>query len=317
MPTFNCAEYLPYSINSILKQKFKEYEFLIIDDGSSDNTEEVISNYSDKRIRYEKLSHQGKSAILNWGLENSKYDLIFHMDSDDIAHPNIISEQVALYLNNPENSWIGCNYAVFNENSYSVSYIVKNPIDHKTIIERMCLHGTTTHAGSIVRKDVIKKIGGYKNLDVLEDFELWLRGKENIYFRNNPKVLYFVRNRRNSISRINIIAKNHLQYKILQPYYDSLILEFRIQSLIEEKKFRGWREYFYGCPKEARKHWKKIGFELFKNYRILLAFIFSYLPQNLFVKFKESRFRFKIEYILQYSSKKNHETREQLKKLIS
>lgn len=316
MPTYNCAKYLQYSISSILKQEFKEYEFLIIDDGSSDNTEEVIADFSDNRIKYVKLPHQGKPAIINWGIENSKYDLIFHMDSDDIAHPQLLREQVALHSNSPNNSWIGCNYAVFTENSYTISYLVQNPIDHETILKGMCLHGTTNHAGSIVRKDVVKKIGGYKNLDVLEDFEFWLRGKEKIYFRNNPKVLYFVRNRRNSISRINTISKNYLHYKILQPYYDNLSLEFRIQSFIEEQKFRGWREYHYGYPKEARKHWKRMGFEILRNYRILLAFIVSYLPQNLFAKFKESRFRFRMGYILRYFSKKNREIRKQLKKLI-
>ncbi len=94
LPTYNAAEFLNYSIKSILNQTYKDYELLIIDDGSTDNTTEVVSNFADDRINYVKKSHSGLASSLNYGLKIAKYDWVARMDADDIAHPERLENQV-------------------------------------------------------------------------------------------------------------------------------------------------------------------------------------------------------------------------------
>ena len=71
MTTYNCAPYIGQAIRSILNQSYKDFELLIIDDGSSDNTEEIINQFIDNRIRYIRREHFGRSAALNYGLNTS------------------------------------------------------------------------------------------------------------------------------------------------------------------------------------------------------------------------------------------------------
>ncbi len=73
LPTYNSNEYLHSSVSSILNQTFKSFELLIIDDGSTDNTEELVKNYDDSRILYYKITHTGLANSLNFGLKKASY----------------------------------------------------------------------------------------------------------------------------------------------------------------------------------------------------------------------------------------------------
>ena len=169
MPTYNCAKYLSITIKSILNQTYKDFEFLIINDGSTDCTDDIVLYFNDERINYIKRSHNGKSECLNYGLEKAKFDTIIHMDSDDIAHPNLLNDQIQLYNSLGDSYWVGTNYFVFNDENKKIIYPINNPLNHNGIIKKMSLHGSISHAGSIVNKKVIIQLGGYMNLDAFED----------------------------------------------------------------------------------------------------------------------------------------------------
>ena len=92
--TYNCAPYIAQAVQSILNQTFQYFEFLIVDDGSTDNTEDIVKSFSDKRIRYIKRNHFGRAAGLNFGLKNSSNEIIALMDADDISHPQRLELQL-------------------------------------------------------------------------------------------------------------------------------------------------------------------------------------------------------------------------------
>lgn len=73
------------AITSILNQTYKDFEFLIIDDGSTDNTESIVKSFNDNRINYQRIEHIGIGAASNYGLKQAKYDWIARMDADDIS----------------------------------------------------------------------------------------------------------------------------------------------------------------------------------------------------------------------------------------
>jgi glycosyltransferase involved in cell wall biosynthesis len=91
LPTYNSASIISHSIRSILNQTFREYELLILDDGSTDDTESIVSQFIDDRIRYIKLPHRGLSETLNRGLGQAKYELIARMDAGDISINSLCS----------------------------------------------------------------------------------------------------------------------------------------------------------------------------------------------------------------------------------
>ncbi len=102
MPVFNAEKYLREAIESILNQTLIEFEFLIIDDGSSDNSISIIRSYSDSRIRFIQNEHNlGISKTLNRGIELASAELIARMDADDISYPQRLQKQYD-YINNNE-----------------------------------------------------------------------------------------------------------------------------------------------------------------------------------------------------------------------
>ena len=117
MPVYNAEKYLAEAINSILNQTFTNYELLIINDGSTDKSEEIILKYSDKRIRYIKNDKNIRLvATLNKGIELAKGKYIARMDADDISVPTRLEKQITLLENNEDIGVCGSFLYVFGEN---------------------------------------------------------------------------------------------------------------------------------------------------------------------------------------------------------
>ena len=97
IPTHNRARYLSEAIRSVLVQTFTDFELIIVDDGSTDETEELVRSFSDRRIRYLWQSHQGISAARNAAIRSARGLYVAHLDSDDIWLPNILGVEVAAF----------------------------------------------------------------------------------------------------------------------------------------------------------------------------------------------------------------------------
>lgn len=312
MPTYNCSEYISDAIKSILNQTYKGFEFLIIDDGSTDSTKEIVSIFNDSRIKYIQKEHTGFSDSLNYGLRIAKSDLIVRMDADDIANQNLIVSHLHFRQSNPRIDILGCHYAVFTQN---IEYLIKNPLDNNLIINGLTLYSLIPHSGCSYNKKVILENGGYVGA-AFEDYELWLRIKDKAKFSNINRVLLFVRYRKDSLSRMHLRQKQSIIYKIQEPYYRSFRFSFPDISPSSEAMLRGWREYFYGDKKLARKYWLKNPWSLFKDYRQLPALLLTFLSRNTLNAFIENRFRYRLNYLISFFSKDNRYLRNEFKKFV-
>jgi len=310
MCTYNSASYISYAIRSILNQTYKDFEFVIIDDGSIDDTKTIISHINDNRLKYKNKEHTNLGDSLNYGLKIAQNDIIVRMDADDIAHPSRIEKQLKILTQESYKEIIASWYAVFKEEK--IMYIVKTPRNNEEIIKSLALYSTIPHSGCMYNRNFILENGGY-TADIFEDYSLWLRLKDKISFYNIPEVLTYIRYRHDSLSRNKFEVNQKLIYKIQEPYYEDLLLNFKTMKVCEINKVKGWREYFYGSKKLARQYWHAKEVNLFHNYRLLLAFIVSFLPDKLFLKFKEIRFRFRINYLYKYFHKENKILRKLLK----
>lgn len=173
MPVYNAEKFLSISIESILNQTYKNFEFIIINDGSLDDSKKIIQTYLyDKRIKFYSLKKRGIVVCLNYALKKSKGDYIARMDADDISHHKRLEKQVN-FLNHKTSYDIvgsGAKYIgsisffsklVHLSSNYCKALIVfKNPFIHPSIM---------------IRKKTLNSLGGYKNYFKSEDYELWSR----------------------------------------------------------------------------------------------------------------------------------------------
>src|SRR5438132_14386761 len=95
IPTYNCARFLPESVNSVLSQTLNDYEIIVVNDGSTDNTEEVLAPFR-SRITYTYQINKGLPAALNAGIKIAKGELLAFLDSDDVWHADKLAKQVEL-----------------------------------------------------------------------------------------------------------------------------------------------------------------------------------------------------------------------------
>jgi glycosyltransferase involved in cell wall biosynthesis len=300
LPTYNSASIIGHSIKSILNQTFHDYELLILDDGSTDDTESIVSQFKDGRIRYLKYPHHGLSETLNAGLREAKCEIVARMDAGDLSLPERFEKQYYYLSKSPYNTIVSSRYAVFTRNKFQ--YIVSAPIDQNTIRKQLALFPAFAHSGVMYYRSFIIDNGMYRSIP-MEDYDIWLRIKDLSVFHILDEVLLFVEYVEGRLSTQNVAQKYKFIYILQQPYYIDLQLHFGISDKCEENLYRGWREYFYGDKEKARKYWIKLGLTIFRQPRVILAWFVTYLPENIFLTFKEARIRFRLQYLLQYFSR--------------
>ena len=311
MPTYNCGDHIYYAVNSILKQSFEDFEFIIIDDGSTDNTEAVVRSFKDSRIKYFKFEHKGFIESANFGVGVASSEWIARMDADDIAVPVRFEKQIDYLNKNPEHKFVSCWYSIFrNTKNY---YFVKTPINHNDILKQLSLHSVICHPGVIFNKQDFNLANGYVQ-NTREDYDLWLRMKDSVTFYNYPEVLMFLRERKNSLSRNSFIS-NSILVKNSQDKYLDLKNDFGIENPLRIKIILGWREWFYGNPLVGRKIWKEVGIS-FMTFSEMAAYLVSFLPQSLFIKFKKSNIKLRLTYLFKESFDFKKKLNKQLKELL-
>lgn len=203
MTTYNHAEFLPTAIASIFKQHFADFELIIINDGSSDTTQELLSCYKDPRLKiYHNLSNQGAPAAANQGISLAQGKLIARMDSDDIALPERLGKQVAFLEAHPNVGVLGTERYILkpNQKVYTAYTPVRQP--HSLIAWRVMLGQPFCHPTLMLRRDVLDAVGGYDETMVYgdEDADLYVRLLGKTVFRNLPEPLLVYRQHANSLT---------------------------------------------------------------------------------------------------------------------
>ncbi|MGH2416577.1 MAG: glycosyltransferase family 2 protein, partial [Microcystaceae cyanobacterium] len=157
MPVYNSEDYLYNSINSILNQTFKNLEFLIFNDGSTDKSAEIIQSYSDPRIKfYNSYKNCGHVVHLNRGIDLAQGQYIARMDSDDIALPKRLEKQVTFLEKHPEVGILGSYCWLINELGQKLG-IYPVPLHDLQIRWTSLLANPFAHPTVILRRDVLRE----------------------------------------------------------------------------------------------------------------------------------------------------------------
>lgn len=293
MTTYNCDKYIAPAIKSILNQTYKDFEFLIIDDGSTDDTQKVVSGFNDNRIRYIKRQHFGRAASLNFGLNSALSEIIALMDADDISHPERLDKQLNMMTGDQKRVCFTFA-AYFSDEDVKIKFVSEREIS-ADLSKVLALHGFFCNSTAIFYKNHILNYGYDERLNSAEDYDLLLRLRDNSKFILIPDVLQFARIKKNSLSNTTYNSKENVIYKIQEPYFKDLLKSFRIEKTTVQQQLQGWREFFYGNKALSRGYWYKINL-LNWDYRMYLAFLISILPKKVIDYFKNQRIRLRLKY---------------------
>ncbi|MBU2541257.1 MAG: glycosyltransferase family 2 protein [Candidatus Omnitrophica bacterium] len=229
IPIYNRAQYLPDAVNSVLNQSYKDFEIIIVDDGSTDNTREVAERFIRQHpsvIRYFSQANKGPSAARNKGITEARGQYVAFLDADDEWLPEFLQKTTEAMVAN------ACQWVYTN--AYRLELDASEATIKKDFFKAPVAIGANENLYSaVLREDVIggpskvvimkecfKKVGGFhKDFRIREDWEMWIRlAKHGFKICKVEEPLYIYKVRKNSTTKSNPIAKFIYEYKIVCSY---------------------------------------------------------------------------------------------------
>jgi glycosyltransferase involved in cell wall biosynthesis len=191
MPAFNAAEFLDEAVCSILDQTFRDFEFIIVDDGSTDDTACILQKYAnaDRRVRILRQEKEGLVAALNRGCQLARGRYIARMDADDISLPQRIERQIEFLERHPEIGILGTWASRIDGNGSVVGDWCLSP-NPKVLKWNHFFNVCVIHPTVVMRREVLEKVNFYRpDAGHSEDRDLWLRASAITEFSNVPEIL--------------------------------------------------------------------------------------------------------------------------------
>jgi glycosyltransferase involved in cell wall biosynthesis len=227
MPVYNIKRFLPQAVESILGQTFGDFEFLVVEGGSTDGSREIVQGYGDKRIRI--VEHPVGASIYKWfvgalnhGVAQAQAPLIARMDGDDVSLPRRFERQVQVLGERPDILVLGCGMDFITERgatstrSLNGELVLSHREGNRMVIPHIP-HGSVTF-----RKEAFIKAGGYRDQLIHEDTDMWLRLAESGLVGLLQERLFLYR-----INKMSLVST--MQWK--PGYHGALIQAFSIERL--------------------------------------------------------------------------------------
>ncbi|MDH3379434.1 MAG: glycosyltransferase [Gammaproteobacteria bacterium] len=200
MSVYNGETFVAESIDSVLAQTFEDYEFIIVDDGSTDKTSNILASFSDDRIRLISRANTGLTVALNEALRHCRAPFIARQDADDISYPDRFASQMEYLEQHAEVSAVGSWATVIDAEGDAVGMHcnASDPVDIKRKLwsDNMFVHGSL-----MLRRHAIESVDAYRSqFRYAQDYDLLLRLSDRYRVANIPRSLYGIRHWRGKIS---------------------------------------------------------------------------------------------------------------------
>ncbi|WP_160318751.1 glycosyltransferase family 2 protein [Pannonibacter phragmitetus] len=206
LPVFNGENLVDDAINSVLNQTFADFELIVLDDGSKDETWGVINSVPDPRVKPYRHDNMGLPKTLNRGISIARAPYIARLDHDDLMLPERLQKQVEFLDANPNVGMVG-TWAQIYEDSLPSQRFHKHPASSTAIRLHLLFDNPFVHASVMLRRDVFDSVGFYtEEPDRLppEDYELWSRVARRFDVANIPDILTIYREVQSSLSRVTL-----------------------------------------------------------------------------------------------------------------
>jgi glycosyltransferase involved in cell wall biosynthesis len=236
MPVYNSEHYIREAIESILNQTFTDFQFLIIDDASTDQTISIINSYKDPRIDLiEKVKNTGYTKSLNLGLKKARGKYIARMDSDDISLPERFEKQVAFLESNLDYVLCGTSYSILGEDR-----IIAVPNSFEEIKFNLLRGNCIAHPTVMLRNEVLLKHGLKYNpkMEPSEDYDLWVQLLSKGKLHNLKEDLLLYRMHNSSVSRKRAAEQENTSIEVRLKLIQNLDIILKRDELnLEDIKF--------------------------------------------------------------------------------
>ena len=207
MSVYNGQDYLDEAVQSILAQTFKDFEFIIIDDGSTDTSLQKLKAYKDPRIKIISQENKGLVASLNHGITIAKGTYIARQDADDISDKTRFSKQLGFMLAHPTIVLIGSSMNVMNMKS-RVTHKHAVLLEDAELKTELLVRSPFAHGSTLFIKEAAKQAGLYRQESwPAEDYDLWLRMSQSGKFANLDEFLYTYRENDQGLSSLHAIKQ--------------------------------------------------------------------------------------------------------------
>lgn len=196
LPVYNGERFLREAIDSIMIQTFTDFELIVIDDGSTDTTPDILKEYAARDLRIlvkYQPRNTGIVAALNSGCQTASGKYIARMDADDICLPERLTRQISFLNSHPDVGVVGTNIQLIDA-SGNRQGVVLFPETHAQICWSLCFYNPIVHPSTMMRRDVLFQAGGYRmGYPNGEDYDLWRRVSKQARLANLPSVLLLLR----------------------------------------------------------------------------------------------------------------------------
>ena len=248
MAVYNCDQYLDEAVDSILNQTFEDFEFIIIDDGSTDGSRDTLRRLTerDSRIVAIQQDNVGLTKSLNRGLALAKGEYIARMDGDDIATPERLEKQLQAFVENPDLVLLGAGVELISEDGLALGRR-NQPREEIEIRRRLLLGdgGALTHPVVMFRRDTANAIGGYdERFTTTQDLDLFIRLAEQGRVFNLPEILLKWRQHGGSVNH----TKSDTWMKMKRMAINGAIKRMGVEQFVEGLFPAGEK---YSFPKNA------------------------------------------------------------------
>jgi glycosyltransferase involved in cell wall biosynthesis len=238
MPTYNVVRFVEEAVDSILKQTYVNFEFIIVDDFSTDGTYEKLLELTLRDSRVKLFRNDKNSGIvesLNFALSKSNGDYIVRMDGDDLCDSLKLEKQLDFLLDNPDISLVGCDVICIDENNKVLNHVI-------TAHNTKCTKKILGYVSPVLhiwmcRKEIYTILNGYRELGGSEDYDFLLRLDALEYkFLNIPFFGYSVRLRSGNTQTTKGLYQRKLVYYIRKLYKERLVKNFDSFNLVDRDK---------------------------------------------------------------------------------
>lgn len=276
IPLYNKQKYIYQTIDSVLNQSFSHFEIIVVNDGSTDNSINIVNSFADKRIKVITIQNGGVSNARNIGIQNSQFDWIALLDGDDLWELNYLSEAVNIIESNIKIDIIATNYYLY-DGIKKIMALNLNTGFVRSYFETPCITSSTV----IINKRVFDIAGHFNTkLKFGEDQHLWFRiaSKFSIFFNNNPLVTYNLEDHSSN--------NKNFEYRDLKSDLVSVINDLEIEGsdwiLFKERYLLSYLRPYYVCDKHLESVNKIIStIKITKKNILLISF---YLFPRLIIK---------------------------------
>ncbi|NJN90071.1 MAG: glycosyltransferase [Leptolyngbyaceae cyanobacterium SL_5_14] len=255
IPAYNCAEYIAETIESVLNQTYHDYEIIVVDDGSTDATREVVKGYGD-RLQYTYQQNQGAAAARNRGIRLARGELIAFLDGDDLFLPNKLAAQVACFDANPSVGMVKTGWQIIDQHGKFVSNVEPWHYAPKLDLAALVLYKVSRPSALMLHRDWCERANGFNtNFAIGEDLDFMLRlaqmGCEIAWIR---QIHACYRQHSDSLMSSGSRLRTDME-TVMDQFFERVDIPDSIHQLKAQERYQSlvwiaWRMYRDGCSEE-------------------------------------------------------------------